>query len=343
MRGTRARLPGLALVALCFAGLAVGAQARDEAYAGKTVRIVVGFPPGGGFDVYSRMLARHLPRHIPGKPTVVVENMPGAASLIAANYAYRVARPDGLTIVSFHGNQVLGQVLGRAGVEFDARRFVWLGAPLREVTVCTLARRRGIPGIGPWMASSTPVRLGSSGPGGATHDVPRLLQSALGLPIHLVRGYRGTAEIRLAVQSGEVDGFCTLWDSLKTTWRDELESGAAHAVIQGGARPLPELPGVPLALDVARTEEARQLIRAGMILPGTLVRAYALPPDTPAGLVRILRAALLETLRAPDFLAEAGRANLAVDPVEGEQLEQAVSELFNLDAAVVSRLRELLR
>ena len=112
------------------------------------------------------------------------------------------------------------------------------------------------------MASSTPVRLGSL-PGGATHDVARLLQSALGLPIHLVRGYRGTAEIRLAVQSGEVDRLRTLWDSLKTTWRDELESGAAHAVIQGGARPLPDLPGVPLALDVARTEEARQLIRAG--------------------------------------------------------------------------------
>src|SRR6185503_14042491 len=189
------------------------------------------------------------------KPSIVVENMAGAASLIAANYAYRVARPDGLTIVAFHGNQVLGQVLGRAGVEFDARRFAWLGAPLREVSVCTIARRRGLSGVGPWQASPTPVRLGSTGVGGATHDAARLLQATLGLPIHLVRGYRGAAEIRLAVESGEVDGFCGLWDSAKTVWRDGLETGVAVAMIQAGLRPSPSLPGVPMAIDLVRTEE----------------------------------------------------------------------------------------
>ena len=343
MRGTRARLGRLGLVVLCVGALATTSGTAGEPYAGKTVRIVVGYPPGGGFDTYARLLARHLPQHIPGKPAVVVENMAGAASLIAANYSYRVARPDGLTIAAFHGNQVLGQVLGRAGVEFDARRFAWLGAPLREVTVCTIARRRGISGVGPWQASSTPVRLGSTGVGGATHDAARLLQATLGLPIHLVRGYRGTAEIRLAIESGEVDGFCSLWDSLKTVWPDGLESGAAVAVIQGGARPLPGLPGVPVAVELARTKEARQLIRAGLILPGTLARGYAVPPDTPPDIVRLLRAALQETLQAPEFLADARRANLEVDLVSGEQLEQVIAELFGLNGSVVSKLRELLQ
>jgi tripartite-type tricarboxylate transporter receptor subunit TctC len=331
------------VVLLSGGALAATTATAGEPYLGKTVRIIVGYPPGGGFDTYARLLARHLPQHIPGKPAVVVENMPGAASLIAANYAYRVARPDGLTIAAFHGYQVLGQVLGRAGVEFDARRFAWLGAPLREVTVCTIARRRGISGVGPWQASPTPVRLGSTGVGGATHDAARLFQVTLGLPIHLVRGYRGTAEIRLAVQSGEVDGFCSLWDSLKTVWPDGLGSGAAVAVIQGGARPVPALPGVPVAVELARNEEARQLIRAGLILPGTLARGYVVPPDTPPDLVRLLRSALMDTLQAADFLSDARRANLEVDPVSGEQLEEVVDELFGLNGAVLSKLRELLQ
>jgi len=343
LRWTRAALGRLGLGLLCLGDLPTIALAASEPYAGKTVRIVVGYPPGGGFDAYSRLVARHLGEHIPGRPAVVVEHMPGAASLIAANYGYKVARPDGLTIVSFNGNQVLGQVLGRSGVEFDARRFAWLGAPLREVTVCTLARRRGLSGIGAWQASSTPVRLGSTGAGGGTHDAARLLQATLGLPIHLVRGYRGAAEIRLAVESGEVDGFCGLWDSAKTVWRDGLETGVAVAMIQAGPRPSPSLPGVPMAIDLVRTEEARQLIRAGLILPGTIARGYAAPPGTAPDLVRILRGAFLETLSAPDFVAEARRANLEVDPVSGEQLEHAVHELFSLDAAVVARLRELLQ
>jgi tripartite-type tricarboxylate transporter receptor subunit TctC len=339
----RAQLAWLCLLVLGLGAEARPAVARDEYYAGKTVRLVVGFTPGGGFDTHARVLARHLGKHIPGKPTVVLENMPGAASLIAANYGYRVARPDGLTIVNFHGNQILGQVLGREGVDFDARRFAWLGAPTPEVAVCAVTRRSGIVGLGQWMAAGAPLKLGGSGPGGATHDAPRVLQAALNLPIHLVRGYRGTAEVRLAAQSGEVGGICTQWESLRATWQEDLAVGDAHVVIQMGTRPLPDLPQVPLALDLARTEEARQLIRAGIIVPGTIARAYALPPETPADLLRTLRAAFLETLRNPEFLADAGRSKLEVDPIASEQFEQLVSELYSLDATVIARLRELLR
>ena len=339
----RARLPWLCLLVLSLGALARPVAARDEYYAGKTIRIVVGFAPGGGSDTYSRLLARHLGKHVPGKPTVVAENMAGAGSLIAANYGYRVARPDGLTIVNFHGNQILGQVVGREGVDFDARNYVWLGAPAREIAVCALSRQGGVLGIGQWMAAGPPVKLGSTGPGGATHDVPRVLQAALNLPIHLIRGYRGTAEVRLAVQSGEVGGICLQWESLRATWREELAAGDARVVIQTGAKPLPELPDVPLALDLARSEEARQLIRAGIIVPGAIARAYTLPPGTPTELARILRVAFLETLSDPEFRADAGRSKLDVDPIVGEQFEQVVNELFGLNATVVAKLRELLR
>lgn len=339
----RARLGWPCLLVLSLGALVTPTTAGGEYHSGKTIRIVVGFAPGGGSDTYARVLARHLGRHVPGKPGVAVENMGGAGSLIAANYGYRVARPDGLTIVNFHGSQILGQVVGREGVDFDARSYLWLGAPAREIAVCALSRRDGIRGIGQWMAAGSPVKIGSTGPGGATHDVPRVLQSALHLPIHLVRGYRGTAEIRLAVQSGEVGGICLQWESLRATWREELATGEAGVVVQTGAKPLPELPDVPLALDLARTEEARQLIRAGIMAPSTIARAYALPPGTPAELVRILRAAFLETLSDPEFVADAGRSKLDVDPVVSERFEQAVNELFALDATVVAKLRGLLR
>lgn len=329
------------LIALLGTGLSP-AVAQDEFYRGKTVRIVVGFPPGGGYDTVSRAIARHLARHIPGKPAIIVENMPGAASLIAANHAYRALKPDGLTIVNFQANQILGQVLGREGVDFDARKFVWVGAPMRENAVCALTKASGVTNVPQWMAARTPVKLGSTGLG-ISYDTGRILQTALGLPIQLVRGYKGTAEIRLAAESGEIAGGCWLWESIKSTWRKGLEAGEVSVVIQLTPKPLPDLPGVPLALDLAKTDEARELIRAGIIVPTTIARLYALPPATPADRVRTLRAAFLATLRDPEFQAEAHQAKLDIDPIPADELERLVAELFQLSPPVAAKLKELLR
>jgi tripartite-type tricarboxylate transporter receptor subunit TctC len=327
---------------LTFGGTCA-ATAEDDFYRGKTIRIVVGFTPGGGFDTYSRAIARHLAKHIPGKPAVIVENMPGAAGLVAANSVYRSGRRDGLTIVNFLGTQVLGQILGREGVEFDGRKFEWVGAPTRENPVCALTRASGVTSAQQWTASKTPVKLGSVGPGAPTHDVPRILQAALGLPIHLVRGYKGTAEIRLAAQSGEIAGGCWAWESLRPTWRPALDAGEATVVLQVTEKPLPDLPGVPLALGLARTDEARQLIRAGIIVPTTVSRLYAMPPATPADRVRMLRAAFLKTLSDPEFVNDARRAQLDIDPISGEEVEQLIGELFRMPPALLAKLKELLR
>src|SRR5204863_7945839 len=260
---------------------AIGAAAQEPFYRGKTIRIVVGFTAGGGFDAYSRALARHMPRHIPGNPTIVVENMPGAGSLISANYLYKIAKPDGLTLGHFIGGLFLGQVLGQKGIEFDARKFEYVGAAATEHTVCALTKASGITSVEKWMAAGAPVKLGGVAPGSSTPDnAERTLKAALGLPIQVVSGYKGTADIRLAADSGELAGGCWSWESMRTTWRSALSAGTVVAVVQLTARGFPYLAGVPLATSLGKSDEARRLIEVGAHHASAYARPFVLPPGT---------------------------------------------------------------
>jgi tripartite-type tricarboxylate transporter receptor subunit TctC len=331
-----------AIVTLVVLGAAASAHAQDF-YAGKTVRIVVGFTAGGGFDVYARAIARHLVRHVPGHPTIIVENMPGAGSLISANYLYKIAKPDGLTVGHFIGGLFLSQVLGQKGVEFDARRFEFIGAPTAEHPVCAMTRASGITTLDRWFASPAPVKIGGVAPGSSNPDnIVRALKAALGLPIQLVTGYKGTAEIRLASEGGELAGSCWGWGSVRATWRKGLESGEVQIVLQIATRPHPELPNVPLAITYAKTDEARRILEVAVHNDSTLVRAFTLPPGTPKDRVHVLRQAFQATLRDPAFLAEAERARLEIAPVTGEEVERTVANLFKLDAPTVNKLRTIL-
>lgn len=313
-------------------------------YEGKTVRIVVGAAPGGGFDTYSRAIARHMGKYIPGSPTIIVENMPGAGFVIAVNHLYKVAKPDGLTIGNWIGTLVVAQVIGRKGLEFDVRKFEYLGSPVRNHDLCVLIRQSGITNIEKWIASKTPVKLGSTPPGSTTYENAAVLREALGLPLQLVAGYKGTAEIRLAAEAGEVAGLCGLsWASAKSTWRKGLESGDAIVVLQNTPRPHPELPNVPLAINLAKTEEARKLIQVGIHDTSTITYLYSLPPGTPKERMQILRRAFQETMKDSEFLAEAKKANLDLDPVTGEDLERIIAEFFKLEAAVANKLKEILK
>ena len=335
----------LALLTMVTALTSVSGSRPAEAqsfYEGKTVRIIVGLAPGGGFDTYARAIARHLGKHIPGNPTVIVENMPGAGSLISANHIYKVAKPDGLTVAKFNGSLMLGQVLGQPGVEFDARKFEFVGAAVKEDVACGLTKASGITSVEKWMASSTPVKLGGVAPGGSPDNTARILKAALGLPIQLVSGYKGTAEIRLAADSGEVAGACWSWESMRATWRNALQAGDAVAVLQVTARSFPDLPNVPLAINLAKTDEARRLIQVGVQNSSAFARPFVLPPGTPKERVQILRKALQETLKDSAFLAEAEKAKLTLDPVTGEELEKMVGELFTLEPALLAKLKEIL-
>lgn len=318
--------------------------ASEEFYRGKVIRIVVGFSAGGGFDTYARAVSRYMGKYIPGNPTIVVENMTGAGSLIAANHIYKVAKPDGLTIGAFNGNQILNQLVGAQGIEFDARKMDWVGAPGYNHDLCVLNRQSGLSSAEQWLASKTPLKLGGSAPGTPTDDGPKILKEAIGLPMRLVSGYKGTADIRVAVESGEVDGLCGFsWASIRATWRKAIESGQVSVILQNAPKSSPDLQKVPLAISFAKTDEARQLIEAGIHQPSALTYSYSLPPGTPKERVQTLRRAILETIKDPEFLNDAGKANLEIAPASGEEIEQNIRDLFKTDPKVVAKLKEILK
>jgi tripartite-type tricarboxylate transporter receptor subunit TctC len=340
-------MKALLLLSFIYSGTATAvfaAAAAGDFFQGKVIRIVVGFSPGGGFDTYARTLSRYLGKYIPHNPSVIVENMTGAGSLISANHVYSVAKPDGLTIGAFNGNQILGQLIGAQGVNFDARRMEWMGAPGYNHDVCVLSQKTGIGSAEQWLALKTPLKLGGSAPGTPTDDVPKVLKEAIALPMRLVSGYKGTADIRVAAESGEVDGLCGFsWSSVRSTWRKAIESGQVIVVTQNAPRPHPDLPKVPLAISFAKSAEARQLIEAGVHRPSAITYAYSLPPGTPKERVKILRDAFVQAVKDPDFLGDAGKANLEIAPASGEEIEQSIQTLFKTPPAVVAKLKEVLK
>lgn len=334
------------LLVLIGFGLTLGikvASSQEAFYKGKSMRIIVGFSAGGGYDTYARLIARHLPKYIPGSPSVTVENMPGAGSLIAANHLYKVAKPDGLTIGHFIGGLFLQQLLSKPGIEFDARRFEYLGVPAQDEFMLGVSKASGITTAEQLMAAKTPIKLGGVATGSGTDDLPNVLRATIGLPIQLVSGFKGTADIRLAFNSGEVHGLSNSWQSFRATWRTELEQGNLIIVLQQTLAPQPELPNVPLAINFAKTEEAKRLIGTVVQVHGPTVRPLVLPPGTPKDRVRLLRKAFIQTIKDPELVAEAKKARLELNPLDGAELERGVKEIFALDPSLVARLKEILK
>ncbi|MGE5304369.1 MAG: Bug family tripartite tricarboxylate transporter substrate binding protein [Alphaproteobacteria bacterium] len=336
---------GLRVIVAVFVMLLVGPQAYGAAtyYEGKTIRLIVGFSPGGGFDTYSRVIARHLGKHISGNPTIVVENMTGAASLLSANYVYKVAKADGLTVLNFHGNQVINQIIGKPGIEFDARKFEYLGSPTQDNVACAFTKASGITSFERLRTAKTPVKMGGVAPGDTTYNTAKILQAALNLPIQLVAGYKGTAEIRLAAEGGEVAGGCWQWESIKSIWRQGLDSGNVFVVLQVNPKPHPDLPKVPNAIDYASSDNGRQLLKYGGHDPAAITRLYAVGPGTPKDHLQTLRKAFVEVLKDPDFTADAQKSKLDTDPLTGEEIEKIIASLFKMDPGLVNQLKEILK
>ncbi len=336
---------GIVCIAVCMGfGLAAQTFAQDSFYRGKTLRLVVGFSAGGGFDVYSRAISRHIGKHIAGNPSVIVENMTGAGSLVAANHIYRVAKPDGLSIGNVNGGLFVQQLLGWPGVEFDAAQFEPVGVPVKDKTVCVMTKASGITALEKWTASKTPLKLGATGPGSATHNIPLILKEAVNLPIQLVSGYKGIADVRLAAEGGELAGVCGwTWDSLKATWSRALDSGDAVVVLQTVPQAIAELPKVPLATGLTKTDDARQLLQTGIYDVADLTYSYVLPPQTPKERVDILRKAFMDTMKDAEFIADTRKSRLGIDPMTGEELERTIGRIFKTAPGVVAKLKEVLK
>ena len=314
----------------------------DDFYKGKTIRVIVGGSAGGGFDIYTRAMARHMGKHIPGNPTMIVENMTGAGTLIAAKYLHSSAKPDGLSFGIFNGALILSGALGNKSIDFDMRELEYLGVPVQDNTVCALRKESGVTNMDQWLASKSPIKLGGLSPGNSTSDVARIITAALNLPIQLVEGYKGTNEIRLAADAGELHGACWAWETLRTAWSKAIPAGEVNVVLQVTAKKIPELPNVPMSLDLAKTDEARQLLKAGAIDPAAIVRVYVTTPRTPKDRLQILRAAFAKTLTDPDFIAESKKANLDINPLNGEEVKKIVDDLFKLTPAMRTKLAGIL-
>ncbi len=338
-----AKLIGLALLLglLSIANSGHAAGADDNFYLGKNIRIIVGFAAGGGFDAYARAIARHMGRHIPGNPSMIVDNMTGAGSRVSANFLYR-APADGLVIGNFIGSLVLQQIMGDKGIEFDGRKFEWIGAPVQDETVCALTKASGIGSLEDWFAAKKPIKLGGEAPGANDSDVPRVLKAALGLPIQLIEGFKGTSNIRVAAEAGEVDGGCWTWASIRTTWANGLESGNVKAIIQVNAKKADDIPNVPSAIDYAKSADAKILIDSGVHAPSAILRAYALPPGTPKGRVELLRNAFNATMKDAEFLAEMKKSRLEINALNGAAVDAIVKKLFLMDGKNVAKIREVL-
>jgi hypothetical protein len=318
------------------------AASVEEFYRGKTIQFVVGGSAGGGYDTYTRLIARHFAQYVPGKPSTVVQNMPGAAMLIAANHIFNSAPRDGTVIGHWSGPLILQHMMGNPAVQFEGRKFGWLGMPTADSLVCITTERSGIKTAEEWRNAKTRVKLGAIGPGTSGTDDTKLLAAATGFPLQLIEGYKGTADIRVAAETGEVDGTCAFgWQSAKVTWANALRARQVHVVLQTMLEPHPELKGVPLAVEYAKTEEGKKLLRIAGDLYGKQ-RLYSLPPQVPEQRVRTLQKAFISTLKDSQFLAEAEKAKLEIDPVDGPGIEKMVKGLYEIEPAIVNRIKQLL-
>ena len=328
-----------ALVLALVPSLAAGA---DDFFKGKTIRFVVGFSPGGGFDTYTRLIARHFGNHVPGNPRTVVQNRTGAGSMIAANYIYAKAKPDGLTIGNWIGPLVLQHVLGKKGIRFDGRKFNWLGVPSTDDNTCALTKASGINNVKDWLNSKRPVKIGATGPGSTTDDVPKLIKAATDLPMQIIEGYGGTAIIRLAAEKGEIDGGCWAWQSIKPTWSQGIESGNVKPVLQVGPEKHPDLGNVGVAFDLAKGDTGKKLLGVAADVYRALSRPYSLPPGVPADRVKTLQKAFTDTLKDPELVAAAKKSKVELNPQDGNWVAKKMQGLYDMDDATLALLKKTL-
>ena len=332
---------GVAAIGLAIALSTAPALAQESFYKDKTVRFVVGYSAGGSFDLYSRMIARHFGKHLPGNPTVIVENMTGAGGIIAANYIFNQAKPDGLTIGAWAAPLILQHIMGNDATKFDGRKFGYLGVPSPYDTLCTFNKESGIKTVEDWFAAKRPLKISSIGPGTSTSDVPKLLKEALGLPLQIVEGYKGGADARIAVESGEVDGYCGSWQTVKTVWRGAFESGKIRPVLLATLKPNPDLKDVPLAIKYAKTDHARLLLRIADSAHGAQF-PYSVPPGLARERLQLLQKAFLDALKDPELLAEAKKSDLDIDPIDGPTTAKTFAGLYEIDPAMAETLKAIL-
>jgi tripartite-type tricarboxylate transporter receptor subunit TctC len=334
-------------VAPVAAAPVAAAPAAEAFYRGKTIRILVGYGPGGPFDTFSRVVARYLGQYVPGRPTVIVENKPGAASMLAANQVYASEAKDGTVLANFASGLILLQALGREGIAFDGARYNWLGSAAKTVGACAARVDSGISSIHDLLGpNAKQLVVAAVGPGTATHDMPTALNAVMGTSFKIVSGYDSGTKMVLAIESQEVNGMCSNLDSMSSSARTLLDGDnpiMKIIVVLGSETPNhPWLRGVPAAETLAPNEDARQVLRALHAALHTNL-PYAVAPEVPRDRVEALRKALMDTFADPQFRADVEKAGFELDPTPGEELTQVYLGLLNAPPATLARLKEILK
>jgi tripartite-type tricarboxylate transporter receptor subunit TctC len=335
------------VVALCIPlALNVSAFAlAEDFYKGKTIRFVVGVAAGGGYDTYARAVARHISNHIPGKPATVVENMTGAGGLVAANYLYKQANPDGLTIAMFNNSLVVQKGLGDPRIGIDFRKLGWLGAPSVGAPLCMVMGFTGLKTLDDVLKYKKPLKVGATRAGSTGYDLPLILNKTLGTNFEVISGYTGTATTRVALQKREIQAFCSQWESMRVTARAMLDAPGDDKLIPfiiSEKWEDPEVKDLPLFKDAIKDPKKYAIYRP-WAAQMDFQRPLSVSPGTPKERIAILRKGLADTLKDPALLEETKKSKLVITSVSGEKTETLVNEILSMQRDVKESLSFLVR
>lgn len=330
--------PLLATLALA-SGLAPASAQQPAApfFQGKTVTLLIGFGPGGGNDIWARMVARHIGKHIPGNPTIVSQNLPGGGGLLVANQLYNVSPKDGTVIALINRGIPVEPLLGGTGTQFDPLKFNWLGSPDQDTAICVSRTDSGVTTMKHLFEKE--LIMGATGSGADSAIYPEFMGLLLGMKFKVVKGYKGSNEVRLAMERGEVQGICGSNDSVMNS--DIARQGKVTVLFQARLDPDPRMKDVPLGAAGARTEEERQILEL-FFLRAALGRPFVAPPGVPAERVDILRRAFDATMKDPVFVAEAEKQRFSIEPMTGEELANRIKRAYDSPKDIVKRTADVL-
>jgi tripartite-type tricarboxylate transporter receptor subunit TctC len=331
----------LAFTSVAFAAPFASAQSPADFYKGRNVDLYIGYSVGGAYDLYARVIARHLGKHIPGNPTIVPKNMEGAGSLRLANWLYNVGPKDGTAVATIGRGTAFDPLLGSKGAQFQADRFTWIGSANNEVSVCVAWKTSGISKLEDVLAKE--LIVGGTGQAADTDQFPRVLNGVLGTKFKIVTGYPGGNDVTLAMERGEVKGRCGWsWSSVVATHKRWIDDKSIIVLAQLSLDKHPDLPDVPLIMDFAKSEDQQRMFKL-IFARQVMGRPYLAPPGVPADRAEALRKAFMETMQDPEFLAEAEKSQLEINPVAGTEVEKLVKDLYQTPKALADKAAEFIR
>jgi tripartite-type tricarboxylate transporter receptor subunit TctC len=335
---------GVLIVAVCAAALPLviaSAPAQPRDFRGETISIQIGYGPGGGYDTYGRMLARHYGRFIPGNPNVVAKNMPGAGSLRAANHVYNLTARDPVDIALVSASTIVEPLMGNEQAKFDAAKFGWIGSMNQDISFCGVWQTQGLPTTFPDMLKPDAKELifGSAGPAAISHQHPLILKNVIGAKIRVIAGYEGQKQVNLAMQRGEVHGACGLFvSSIKAQWLPNVKAGQLKLFLQMGPKKSNEFGPVDDVFDFVKTDDDRKVLEFHF-KQTILGRPFAAPPSLSKDRLELLRKAFLDTLKDPEFLADAKKANLDLDIATADEVQRLLVEFASYPKSIIDKAK----